>query len=86
MPVIYYRKRAYTSYLASQTWHTKRTAALQRAGQRCQWIGEGERCAVTVGLHVHHVTYKHFGRERAADLLVLCRAHHEYVHGRKIGR
>ncbi len=57
MPVIYYRKRAYTSYLASQTWHTKRNAALQRAGQRCQWVDEGERCAVTAGLHVHHVSY-----------------------------
>ena len=37
-------------------------------------------CADTAALEVHHNTYERLGHERAADLVVLCRACHQLFH------
>jgi len=64
----------YLAYLRSATWRRKRAAALKRAGFRCQVCNGSKR------LDVHHRTYARFGRERASDLIVLCRTCHDIFH------
>lgn len=56
----------YLDYMRSALWRTRRKRALERAGYRCQV------CGATRRLEVHHVTYANLGRERDADLTVLC--------------
>lgn len=56
----------YLIYINSQAWHIRRQRALTRAGNRCQVCGESRR------LQVHHVSYENLGREKDADLTVMC--------------
>jgi 5-methylcytosine-specific restriction endonuclease McrA len=56
----------YLGYIRSAAWRGRRTAALIRAGHRCQVCGAKKR------LEVHHVTYQNLGNERDEDLTVLC--------------
>jgi hypothetical protein len=70
------RKAAHRRYLKSAAWKQKRRAALDRAGHRCQDCGRRAH-----GLHVHHLTYKRWGREEARDLRVLCSKCHGRRHG-----
>lgn len=65
---------AYSEYLKSAGWQTRRAAALKRAGHRCQVCNGDKR------LEVHHRTYERLGHERAADLVVLCRDCHQLFH------
>jgi len=67
-------KETYAEYLQSEHWKTTRTAAIRRAGYRCQLCNaEGE-------LHVHHRTYERIEKERASDLIVLCANCHQTFH------
>lgn len=67
----------YPDYLESPYWrlHVRRQA-LARAGGRC------ERCGVSDGLEVHHVTYERLGCEHPDDLEVLCGPCHGAHHGK----
>jgi apolipoprotein N-acyltransferase len=66
-----YRRWQYTRYMRSAAWQAKRQAALSAAGYRCQQCGGRQR------LEVHHLTYKHFKRERPEELEVLCKTCHK---------
>lgn len=73
----------YNRYMHSAKWRNKREQVFRRYGRRCQ------QCGSTVRLHVHHKRYPHplfFGWEPLSWLQPLCKAHHEQVHGRRIGR
>lgn len=77
------RKKAYSSFLKSAVWKRIRKAALERAGNQCEYTNIGVftgrpwRCGATLTLTVDHKTYARFGgRERPRDLQVLCRFHH----------
>ena len=55
-----------------------RAAALQKAGYRCEFVGEGKRrCAARRGmLEIDHVRAKaHGGSSDLSNLQVLCKAH-----------
>ena len=64
----------YAEYLQTPEWFAKRTAALRRAGYRCQL------CNRTGRLEVHHRTYERRGNEAPEDLIVLCEGCHEVFH------
>jgi hypothetical protein len=70
----------YTAYLNSPAWAELRTAAVRRAGNRCEQVVETasgrRRCAETLGLEVHHRHYRTLGGEAWGDVVVLCAAHH----------
>ncbi len=66
----------YLAYLQSGTWRHKRINALRTAKGRCRL------CNGTDNLEVHHRTYARVGRERAADLTVLCAECHVAFHNR----
>lgn len=67
----------YAAYLKSVDWAQKREAALTRAENRCQVCYDVHR------LECHHRTYSRVGRERDADLVVLCDECHELYHRRE---
>lgn len=64
----------YVSYLRSPEWRRTRELALDYYGERCCL------CNSTTTLQVHHRTYERIGRERLADLTVLCDPCHERYH------
>lgn len=69
----------YETHLRSEDWLERREAAKARCGWRCQL------CGVTgdeMTLHVHHNTYRRFGRELETDLCVLCEECHGTFHDR----
>ena len=68
----------------SARWRARRNRAVKRAGTRCEFTDKaGKRCWAQARLHVHHLTYINFGRERAKDLQVLCEDHHAVIEIRK---
>lgn len=71
------RREIYNNYMHSQAWRDRRQRALILANFKC------ERCGSKENLHVHHLTYMHFGNELDSELKVLCRPCHNWVHGRK---
>lgn len=66
----------YRAYMASPQWQRVRRQELARAGYRC----EHPFCRRSRPLHVHHLTYAHFGHERPGELRVLCPRHHRKAH------
>ena len=66
----------YPEYLHTVHWRQRARRARQLAGQQCQRCGTS-----SVPLQVHHLTYERRGREKDADLIVLCRHCHETEHG-----
>lgn len=64
----------YVLYLRSPLWRLRRQIWIIFAGGRCQRCGSRRR------LTIHHRTYERLGRERRADVTVLCwnchRRHH----------
>jgi hypothetical protein len=69
-----FARRDYQEYLATEHWQTVRRAALERASHRCQL------CSSLGPLNVHHRTYSYIARERAEDVIVLCRDCHAKFH------
>lgn len=65
------RKKGYNKYISSFAWFEKRNAALLAASYTCQKCGAkmGDK---DVKLHVHHLTYIRFRKERPEDLQVVC--------------
>jgi 5-methylcytosine-specific restriction endonuclease McrA len=68
------RKARHRAYLRSREWRARRKDALAVAGGRCQ------DCGASRDLHVHHLTYKRYGRELSRDLRVLCSGCHRRRH------
>lgn len=74
------RSMAYLDYLNTPHWHRKREEAMRYHGAKCN------RCGRQEALQVHHKSYQNLGREKMADLEVLCRGCHENEHeGGKLG-
>jgi hypothetical protein len=69
-------KEKYQAYLCSREWGLLRESVRKRSGGKC------ERCLVNDMDHVHHLTYERKYEERLNDLQALCRACHEFTHGR----
>jgi 5-methylcytosine-specific restriction endonuclease McrA len=65
-------REKYHAYLNSPAWKNKRQELFQKRGYRC----EGEGCGSTVGLQVHHLTYRNLGHESLRDLKILCPSCH----------
>lgn len=65
-------------YLHSPHWRVFRARMIERAGRSCEVEGCGFQN--TGFLDVHHVNYLRLGKEKPADVLVLCRKHHGLVH------
>jgi hypothetical protein len=81
------REIPYDEYLRSDWWQEIRLHALDQAGWRCEyheWRRTGRRCGATEQLDVHHLTYARIGDEDLDELIVLCRRHHGYVHGKRL--
>jgi hypothetical protein len=71
------QNKGYDSYMNSARWRARRNRAVKRAGTRCEYVdSQGKRCWAHSRLHVHHLTYENFGKEKAKDLQVLCEDHH----------
>lgn len=64
----------YNIYLESQTWRDKRQRVIERCGGVC------EGCRAAHVKQVHHLTYKHVGRELLYELVGLCDGCHEVAH------
>ena len=74
------RPDEYHAYISSPAWKQKRKQALSHHGSKCQVCGATEK------LQVHHKHYRRLGRERMADLSILCGGCHENEHeSEKIG-
>lgn len=67
--------KEYKAYLLSPEWKAKRKQALQHYGKKCC------RCHRTKNLQIHHKTYINIFNEPVEDLMVLCKRHHEEIHG-----
>lgn len=69
------RGAQYYAYLRSEAWKAKRAQRLRLDRYRCVKCGSGEN------LNVHHRTYQRWGgSELMADLVTLCREHHQMLH------
>lgn len=64
----------YNQYLKSPEWAARREKVLNRAGGMC------EGCLERRATQVHHLTYKHVGREPLFDLVAICDECHDMVH------
>ena len=71
-------KEKYKKHITSPYWKAVRTLALIRNKRKCK------RCGATRLLHVHHLTYKHMGKEHLymEDLITLCKSCHDKEHGK----
>ncbi len=67
----------YPAYLKTSHWGARRRAAVLAAQWTCQ---ECNARGWDVELHVHHLTYDRLGREKMADLRVLCAGCHGREH------
>jgi len=71
--------RRYEEYRKSPEWHAKRQDVLKRCRNVC------ERCGQDEAVHIHHLSYKHFGNEPLEDLLGVCVECHGALHyGRQL--
>jgi 5-methylcytosine-specific restriction endonuclease McrA len=63
----------YSDYIRSEAWQEKRIKIIGRDTGHC-------RSCSNDASHVHHITYRHFGNEPSADLVLLCGRCHEFEH------
>lgn len=68
------KREQHAAYLQSQTWRIKRKRVLERCGGAC------EGCRDQRATQVHHLTYKHWGRELLFELVALCDECHAVCH------
>lgn len=71
-------KRRYGEYLRSPEWKERRDRIVKRDRSQCQ------SCASKSQLQVHHMTYERIGNENDGDLVTVCHACHQRIHGRKL--
>lgn len=75
----------YDAYLATPHWAYIRDAKLGYSNYTCLVCGYRRfwyKWGMPKRLEVHHLTYERLGRERLADLEVLCEDCHKDRHGR----
>lgn len=78
------KKKQYNEYLESKIWKTKRNRILKRDGYTCQICG---KMFPKNKLHVHHMSYRNFGKEQDCELVTLCKkCHYEYHRVNKLKR
>ncbi len=65
--------------MATDIPESSRKAVYERDGRRCRWCGR------TNGIfEVHHIVYRSAGVDhRPANLILLCKLHHQLVHTNK---
>lgn len=68
-------KEEYAEYLQSEDWWERRTLVVERANGRC------EGCRKAEAVDVHHLSYEHVTAEFLFELVALCAACHERIHG-----
>jgi hypothetical protein len=69
-------REKYAAYLCSREWAEKREAVRERAHGKC------ERCFLAPIDACHHLNYERKYCERLDDLQAICRACHDYIHGK----
>ena len=67
-------KERYQEYLETEHWQKVRKRFTKRAGYKCQLCGNTGR------LNVHHNNYDCLGKEKVADVIVLCKSCHFKFH------
>lgn len=68
-------KMTYDEHLASDHWQdVRRRYWSSNLPKMC------EVCGQTIGLQLHHRSYKRLGHERLQDIVLLCRSCHDNVH------
>ena len=75
---------AHKKHLRSEYWKSLRHKAQLRAAFKCEVCGELE--IATYGLepfHLHHKTYKNFGKEKLDDVMYMCPECHVEEHKKK---
>lgn len=65
----------YKGYLRSKAWSARKKRYREKHGSNCERCGRG-KCIT----HFHHVSYERLGKERDADLLLLCETCHAEEH------
>ena len=68
----------YHEHLSSDAWAELRERIIDRDGGLCQG------CLQAEAVHVHHLTYHNLGDEFCWQLVAVCRACHERIHGRSL--
>ena len=69
----------YITYIKSPQWAAKRARYWAKYGRSCKVCGLSGDVEGVI-LHVHHLTYERFGRERMEDLIGLCVPCHRKAH------
>ncbi len=71
------RRAKYEAYINSPEWKLFRVTVFAARGRKC------ERCCTIKGeMHVHHLHYRNFGKEKLEDVQILCERCHKAEHGR----
>jgi len=65
-------------YYFSDKWKRKRAYILKRDSYLCQM------CLTNPAVHVHHLTYQHFGNELTNELISVCKRCHEIIHEKEL--
>jgi len=65
----------YNAYLRSPAWRERAAQVRRRAGGIC------EGCGTQAATQVHHLTYKHVGKEFLWELRAICEECHDRIHG-----
>lgn len=73
--LVFRSAKEYANYLGGGWWKSKRAHMLRKARFTCQQCS-----AFNVPLQVHHLHYRTLGREKDADLKVLCEQCHKDAH------
>jgi len=74
-------KTDYKMYIKSDAWRKKAQQCRTYAGFRCQLCNSGP--SKNNPLEAHHRTYERLGKERAKDLICLCRECHTLFHNNR---
>lgn len=64
----------YADYIKSPEWSRRRYKFMLKYGHSCVI------CESSDNIHVHHISYRHIGRELDSELVVLCSFHHSEYH------
>jgi len=67
-------KAKYDRHIHSPKWKRFKASILATRGKRC------EDCFTDGPVDLHHLHYRNFGKELAADVLLLCRSCHDKRH------
>lgn len=69
-------KYIYPKYIKSPEWLARRIEFYSKFGRNCA------ACGTRNNTQIHHMSYKHLGKELDSELMVLCMSHHQDYHAR----